>query len=150
MKNSLSLRFGDMPSIEWRDELRARIDAIGITGSVTLTPAGPPSGALGSVDPNIVTAIVTGGAQILAAVVTVLGGLWLAKRKVSDTQDTPTHVVIVVHGSEGSRTVHMDSSEFLSEELSGTEQGRAPSSPENETLLHALKGVGLVREVEVK
>lgn len=147
MEKILNLRFGGSCGTNWHDELRERINNIGLSGSVSLSPAAPPPGTLGAVDPTVVVAAITGGATIIASVITLLGALWTAKRKDSTSKNNQPHIVIVIHGSEATRTVDLEIKQ-TSDKLIGSAQ--SSTLEVSDTLLCAVESVGIVREVEVK
>ena len=144
---NLNLRVGGMPCSDWCEELRDRLKAADLAETVIVAPASPPSGALGALDPSIVVAMITGGVQIVATVITLLGKMWLEKRKVRGNQQPD--LVVVIQGSEGTRTISFAPTELTPANNSATKEGEITMAKKID-LLRALEAVGTLRAVEEK
>jgi hypothetical protein len=149
MENRVNLRLSDMPGTDWQDDLSERLSEMGLSGSVKLTSSDPPPGTLGSIDPTVVAAIIAGGVQILAAVITVLGDLWLVKRKENLNQGNPVPLVVVIQGNKRTHTIKVDPTELVSKEQSKLKKSQMPKD-QLDILIKALDEVGIVREVRIE
>ena len=112
MSSSLvRLRLQGMQAHSWRDTFAESVRHV--DASIRVVDAVNQPG-LGALDPSVIVAMITGGVQVLTAVITGLVACWVAARK-ERALESPTRVEIVLSGSRDTERLVVTSSSTVTD-----------------------------------